>query len=62
MQVCVPRWWDDGQVLRFAEDQYPCGTSEGWHIRKEGDPDLCGAPERVQCDSRENYFHIMLDA
>ena len=62
MQVCVPEDWTDLQVRRFANDQNPCGTENGWHIRREGDPALQGKPERNPCDYRVGHVHIMLDA
>ena len=58
MQVCVPKDWTDEQVLEFAEANNP----GGWQIRREGDPFLNGDPERVPCDEREGFVHIMLDA
>ena len=61
-QVCVPADWSDGLVLAFAEREYPCGAKGGWHIRREGDPKLDGAPERIQCASLPSHVHIMLDA
>ena len=61
MQVCVPKNWTDHQVKTFADDYNPCGTKNGWSIRKEGDKFLKGAHERVQCSDREDYVHIMLD-
>jgi len=61
MQVCVPKKWLDKQVLKFAEKEYPCGSS-GWYIRKEGDEDLNGDPERNQCESLKGNVHIVLDA
>jgi len=61
MQVCVPMNWIDEQVLLFAENENTCGTKNGWHIRKEGDKYLNGSHERVQCEERVNYVHIMLD-
>jgi hypothetical protein len=61
-QVCVPADWSDKAVLAFAERDNPCGTMNGWAIRREGHPDLKGAAERVQCQQREGYCHIMLDA
>ena len=57
-QVCVPKDWTDEQVLTWV---YPSGTSAGWHIRKEGDPDLSGDPERVPCSKKLDFVHIMLD-
>ena len=51
MQVCVPSNWEDVTVQVFAEQENPCGTGQGWQIRKQ-----------VQCDCREDYVHIMLDA
>lgn len=63
MQVCVPGEWTDEQVIDFAESQYPCGTSSGWGIRKQGDPSLAGQNERVKCQGGpEGNVHIMLDA
>lgn len=62
MQVCVPESWTDEQVKTFAEEKIPCGTEGGWHIRRQGNPDLVGMPERNPCLGRKNYVHIMLDA
>lgn len=62
MQVCVPYDWTDGQVLDFAEREYPCGTQNRWSIRREGDKFLAGHPERVSCESRHGFVHVMLDA
>lgn len=62
MQVCVPADWTDEQVVAFAERENPCGTENGWFIRREGDPALVGCPERTPCESREGCVHIMLDA
>lgn len=61
MQVCVPYWWTDEQIIAFAEGEYPSGTS-GWAIRKKGDPALAGDPERNPCSSRDEFVHVMLDA
>jgi hypothetical protein len=61
-QVCVPQNWSDGLVIAYAEQEYPCETKRGWHIRRDGDPLLDGDPERVQCISRPDHVHIMLDA
>ncbi len=62
MQVCVPKDWDDEQVISFAETEYPCGTSGGWMIRKEGNPTLLWCSERERCSDKSGYVHIMLDA
>jgi hypothetical protein len=62
MQVCVPADWTDEQVNTFAEAQYPCGTQNGWQIRKEGSENLAGQPERVPCADRAGFIHVMLDA
>lgn len=62
MQVCVPEGWTDDQVKEFAERENPCGTENGWIIRKEGDAALTGAPERQPCAERSGHVHIMLDA
>jgi hypothetical protein len=64
MQVCVPGDWSDEQVKGFADSAVPCGTMNGWGIRREGDRALAGASERVTCASgdRPGFVHIMLDA
>lgn len=62
MQVCVPADWTDEQVKDFADNENLCGTATGWHIRKEGDRMLGGAPERQECAERKGCVHIMLDA
>lgn len=61
-QVCVPKDWTDEQALDFLESKCPCGTTNGWWLRKEGDHRLGGAKERVQCEGRPDYVHIMFDA
>lgn len=62
MQVCVPQHWTDEQVIDYAEQENPCGTEGGWHIRRVGDPALAGHPERVQCLTIDRRCHITLDA
>jgi hypothetical protein len=61
MQVCVPADWSDEQAVAFAETEYPSGTN-GWRVRKAGDPDLSGDPERNPCALRVGCVHIVLDA
>lgn len=61
MQVCVPEDWTDEQVSDFANTEKACPSSNGWHIRKEGDPSLCGDPERSPCEDRCGHVHVMLD-
>lgn len=62
MQVCVPKEWTDEQLLEFAEREYPCGTANGWQIRREGSELLAGYAERVTCEADPGKVHIMLDA
>lgn len=62
MQVCVPDSWTDEEVTDFANAQNPAGTTNGWQIRKEGDPGLAGDDERVKCRGGPvGNVHIMLD-
>jgi len=65
MQVCVPNSWTDEEIIDFANANNPCGTENGWFIRKEGDELLAGCSEKVSCmDEKRNkygYVHIMLD-
>lgn len=62
MQICVPKDWTDEQAKEFADRENLCGTEHGWHIRRQGDPALAGAPERMLCAANAAMVHIMLDA
>jgi hypothetical protein len=62
MQVCVPIGWKDEDVIAFVERENPCGTENGWQIRREGDEALAGCAERVRCAKDDRNVHIMLDA
>lgn len=62
MQVCVPSDWKDEDVEAFANRENPCGTTNGWQIRREGSRLLAGCKERVCCEDRDKHVHIMLDA
>lgn len=62
MQVCVPSDWTDQQVKEFADKENPCGTQNGWFIRRAGDKALNGDLERSPCASGGGQVHIMLDA
>lgn len=62
MQVCVPKGWTDEQVKAFADKENPCGTADGWIIRREGNEALAGAPERIECSANSALCHVMLDA
>ena len=62
MQVCVPAEWTDNQIKDFAYRDNPCGTSNGWIIRRTGDDALAGASERVTCLKLNDHVHVMLDA
>lgn len=61
-QVCVPKDWSDEQALTFVNMANPCGTKAGWSMRKQGSKYLGGASERVPCEGREGFVHIMFDA
>lgn len=61
-QACVPADWTDEQVKEFVEAENPCGTEGGWHLRRQGSPDLAGCNERVRCEARDGFVHIMFDA
>ena len=64
-QVCVPVNWTDEEVVSFANKENPCGTENGWQIRREGSAALAGDSERVPCEAAgefTGYVHVMLDA
>lgn len=60
-QCCVPSGWTDEQVLEFVGRENPTGLDHGWSVRKQGDEALRGADERVPCEMRLGFVHIMLD-
>lgn len=62
MQVCVPEDWTNEQIKAFANRENLCGTTNGWQIRKQGDESLAGCDERVPCEGRKGFIHVMLDA
>jgi hypothetical protein len=62
MQVCVPKDWNDDQVVNFAEKENPCGTTAGWGIIRQGDERLQGTDARVQCVERPTFVHVCLGA
>lgn len=62
MQVCVPKTWSDEQAVEFLESEHPCGTKNGWVIRREGSDLLSGSPERAQCCDKSEFVHIILEA
>lgn len=52
-QVCVPEDYTDQQVLQFVENENPAGTAGGWQIAEN-------VEQRVKCDKREGYVHIVV--
>lgn len=60
MQVCVPAEWLDEQAEEFANIQNPTGIGSRWSMKHDGDPTLSGCSERVCCEERDGYVHIML--
>jgi len=61
VQVCVPEDWTDDQASEFTNQAAPTGISNGWEMKKTGNSTLAGDPERVKCDDREHYVHIMFE-
>lgn len=61
MQVCVPQDWTDKRVLEFANFENPCIGGHFWIIRREEDKILAGDRERIPCNDRDGFVHIMLD-
>lgn len=61
MQVCVPLDYTDAQVEDFANMNNPTGIESRWTIRRQGDPALSGCDERVQCEQRTGFVHVMLN-
>jgi len=57
--VCVQYDWSDGKIERFAESFKKVQPKRRWKVRKQGDSDLGGVPER--CFDRIGFVHVMLD-
>ena len=53
MQVCVPKEFTDDQIIAFAEQENPAGTSTGWFIIED--------MGRVQCQELAGHHHIVLE-
>ena len=62
MQICVPETYNDTEVIAFAEKEFPCGTSGGWFIVREGSKWLGDNPERAQCNEKSDHVHLLLEA
>jgi len=62
VKVCVPDEWTDEQIKSFTDIEHPCGTENGWFVRKEGDPGLQGTPDRIPCAERKGFVHVTLGA
>jgi hypothetical protein len=60
MQLCVPKDWTESKILEFAENRVPCGIESGWYLCKKDDPVLDGAEDRVSCDDRSEYVHVVV--
>jgi hypothetical protein len=67
MQVCVPKDWSDDKIERFANSHHPTGIDHDWHIRKQEDYEDPGRAfrgkleERVECEARPDFIHVLLD-
>jgi hypothetical protein len=62
LHVCVPEGWTDDQIVKFANRERLCGTTNGWQIHREADYKDGEGHERVPCDGRVGYVHVILDA
>jgi len=56
LQVCVPATWTDEEIEEFAEQEHPAGAFDGWHIQRDGP-----YPERVSCNDREGFIHVVVE-
>lgn len=61
MQVCVPEDWSDDHAEEFANTENPAGTSGGWQMKHTGSKTLAGCNERVKCEERQGFVHIMFE-
>ena len=59
MQVCVPESWSNDEVEEWATKENPAGTERGWRMKRTGEESLRGANERVKCEGRDGFVHIM---
>lgn len=62
MQLCVPEDWSQDDILRFAEKEAPCGTTNGWFLCDDGHPSLGDSPARVPCAQQDGFVHVVVVA
>jgi hypothetical protein len=68
MVVCVPQEYTDNQVEIYANYISPCGTTEGWKIRRSKgamvnlDKVQSDYFERVECGEKPRFVHVLLEA
>lgn len=61
MQLCAPHDATDEAIVQAAEQSYPCGTTNGWYVVKDGDSYLApGVPSRVQCANDPTRIHVIV--
>jgi len=60
MQLCVPSDWTNEQIIEFAEERNPAGTSAGWRVCEDGHKCLGGYPARVNCDEHPGFIHTVV--
>jgi hypothetical protein len=60
-QACVPHEWTNDQAQTFVNIDNPTGIESHWRMRKNGSELLGGCAERVPCEGRAGFVHIMFD-
>lgn len=62
MRLCVPGNFTEEQIVEFAENKNPCGTSHGWELAKEGHLSLEGNKDRIMCAGDVDNVHVVVIA
>ena len=60
IQACVPDNYTDDQIISFIDKEEPCGTGYGWFICKEGHMNLGGAKQKIPCEDRAGFVHVVV--
>lgn len=60
MQVCVPETWTNAQIERYANGERPTGIESRWKVTRVANKAGTLDPERVPCESRKGFIHVVL--
>lgn len=61
LALCGSSEWTESEILAYAEEHRPAGTSRGWALVSEGDSRLGGSRQRTPCpDTGRVAVHVVV--